>query len=363
MSNNQFLIIMRAIIITILFFSINLNFLSAQTLYEKVDSVLNSYFANNKFNGSALVSVNGEAIYSKGFGYSNYEWDIKNETDAKFNIGSCTKQFTAALIMILNQENKLALDDNISKFIPDYPYEKGEKITIRNLLSHTSGIPEYFALPQMQDLMYKENDPLEFIKNFWDLDLEFEPGSEMKYSNSGYFVLGKIIENVTGKKYSQILDEKIFKPLLMLNSGVINPYKVLKKKAYGYLKINNTLLPAPYFNPSGAFSAGAIYSTVEDLLKWQNSLNSFTLLTKESIDLMTTPGISRYGFGFAIMNLTLENGEPRVVFGHEGGIFGYRSLIQIIKKSNSSVILLDNNQNTELGNIARDIRSFLYDIK
>ena len=147
---------MRTIIITILFFSINLNFLDAQTLYEKVDSVLNYYYANNKFNGSALVSVNGEAIYKKGFGYSNYEWDVKNETEAKFNIGSCTKQFTAALIMILNQENKLALDDNISKYIPDYPQDKGVKITIRNLLSHTSGIPEYFALPQTQELMYKE---------------------------------------------------------------------------------------------------------------------------------------------------------------------------------------------------------------
>ena len=353
---------MRTFLITILFFSINLNFLSAQTKYEKIDSVLNNYFVNEKFNGSALVSVDGKAIYKKSFGYSNYEWNVKNETDTKFNIGSCTKQFTAALIMILNQENRLTLDDNISKYMPEYPTDKGTKITIHNLLNHTSGIPEYFSLPQMQDLVFKENSPDEFIKNFWDLELEFEPDSKMKYSNSGYFVLGKIIENITGKSYYQVLEEKIFQPLLMLNSGVINNNKVLKNKAYGYIRINDTIMVAPYFNPSGAFSAGSIYSTVEDLLKWQNALQSHSILSKESIDKMITPDLSRYGYGFAIMNITEENGETRTLYGHEGQIFGYRSLIQILKEDNNSVILLDNNQNTELGKMAKEIRKILYEI-
>lgn len=352
---------MRIFLITILFFSINLNFLSAQTKYEKIDFVINSYFVNKKFNGSALVSMNGKAIYKKSFGYSNYEWNVKNEPDTKFNIGSCTKQFTAALIMILVQENKLSLGDNISKYIPEYPTDKGTKITIHNLLSHTSGIPEYYFLPQVQDLIFKDNSPDEFIKNFRDLELEFEPGSKMKYSNSGYYVLGKIIENITGKSYSEALKEKIFQPLLMLNSGVIDNSRVLKNKAYGYIRINDTINVAPYFNPSGAFSAGAIYSTVEDLLKWQNSLQSYTILSKEGIDKMTKPGLSRYGYGFAIMNVTLENGETKILFGHEGQIFGFRSLIQIFKEDNSSVILLDNNQNTELGKMAKEIRTFLHE--
>ena len=350
---------MRTFLISIFFLFISLNFLSAQTKYEKIDSVLNHYYENGKFNGSALVSVNGKAIYKKGFGYSNFEWSVKNEPDTKFNIGSCTKQFTSALIMMLHQENKLSLDDNISKYIPEYPADKGTKITIHNLLSHSSGIPEYFSLPQMQELAFKENNPDEFIKIFWDLELEFEPGSEVRYSNSGYFVLGKIIEIITGKPYAQVLQEKIFQPLFMLNSGLINIRKVLEKRAYGYIKMNDTLMVAPYFHPSGAFSAGSIYSTVEDLLKWQNSLQSFSILSEESIDKMTTPGKTGYGYGFAIMNLTSENGETRILFGHEGQIFGFRSLIQIYKEENNSVIFLDNNQNTELGKIAREIRAFL----
>lgn len=351
---------MRKFLIAILFFAINLNFLSAQTKYEKIDSVLNNYFEKGKFNGSVLVSENGKAIYKKSFGYSNYEWNVKNEPDTKFNIGSCTKQFTAALIMILHEENKLALGDNISKYIPNYPADKGTKITIHNLLNHTSGIPEYFFLPQMQNLIFKENNPDEFIKNFWDLELDFEPGSTMQYSNSGYFVLGKIIENVTGKSYSQVLDEKIFQPLLMLNSGFIIINKILKNKAYGYIKVNDTIMVAPYFNPSGAFSAGAVYSTVEDLLKWQNALQLNVILSKESIDKMLTRDKSKYGYGFAIMDITVESGETKTLYGHEGQIFGFRSLIQILKEDNNSIILLDNNQNTELGIIALEIKKILY---
>lgn len=351
---------MKAFLTTIILISLNFNYLCAQINTEKIDSVINNYFENGKFNGCALVTENGKDIYKEGFGYSNFEWDVKNEPDTKFNIGSCTKQFTAALIMILNEEHKLALNDNISKYIPEYPEDKASKITIHNLLTHTSGIPEYFSLPQMQDLIFKENIPDEFIKNFWDLDLEFEPGSKMQYSNSGYFVLGKIIENVTGKSYSQVLEERIFKPLLMLNSGVISNKKVVKNKAYGYIKLNDTIMLAPYFNPSGAFSAGSIYSTVEDLLKWQNALQSHSILSKEGIEKMITPDISRYGFGFAIMNITLESGEIKTLYGHEGQIFGFRSLIQIIKEDNNSVILVDNNQNTELGKIASEIRNIMY---
>ncbi len=263
--------------------------------------------------------------------------------------------------MKLVEENKLSLEENISKYIPEYPVDKGNKITIHNLLSHTSGIPEYFSLLQMKGLIYKENDPLDFIKNFWDLELEFEPGSQLKYSNSGYFVLGVIIEKVTGLSYATALEEYIFNPLQMNNSGVLKDGEILKNKAYGYIKVNERYRIAPYFNPSGAFSAGAIYSTVEDLLKWQNSINSYLILSQESIDKMLEVNFSRYGYGFAVLERTLKNGNKYTLFGHEGQIFGFRSLIQIIKKDNNSVILLDNSQSTELGEIASEIRKIFYE--
>ena len=351
---------MKTIFINILLFFVSLSFSSAQTNYEKIDSILTHYFEKGMFNGSVLVSKNGKTIYENGFGYANLEWNIQNRIDTKFKIGSCTKQFTAALIMILVEEGKVNLENKIVKYIPDYPADKGNKITVHQLLCHSSGIPEYFSLPDMDNALYKDNNPDEFIKYFWNLNLEFEPGSELKYSNSGYFVLGKIIENVTGQSYSQALKEKIFEPLGMMNSGVVENNIILKEKAYGYIKVNDTLEVAPYINASGAFSAGAIYSTVEDLFKWQNALQSFSVLSKESINKMLTPNFSRYGYGFGILKLKTKNDKTITLYGHEGEISGFRSLIHIVKEDNNSIILLDNNQNTSLFSIASDIRKILY---
>jgi CubicO group peptidase (beta-lactamase class C family) len=257
--------------------------LNAQTTNEKIDSLLNDFYNKGMFNGSALVSVNGKIIYKKGFGYANFEWNIQNDTDTKFKIGSCSKQFTAALIMILKEEGKIKLEGKISDYIPDYPSEKGNKITIHYLLSHTSGIPEYLAIPGIDSLLFKDNNPNEFMKKFWNLELEFEPGSELKYSNSGYFVLGVIIERITGQSYSQVLKDKIFDSLEMSNSGTISDSVILKNKAYAYVKVNDSLIVAPYFNATAAFSAGIIYSTVEDLFKWQIALESNSILSKEQL--------------------------------------------------------------------------------
>lgn len=337
--------------------------LHAQTKHEHIDSLLRSYYSNGKFNGSVLISENGKIIYKNGFGYANFEWNIKNEPDTKFKIGSCTKQFTAVLIVMLIEEGKLSFNDYISKYIPEYPLEKGNKITIHNLLSHTSGIPEYFNLPQMESLSFKDNKPDDFIKNFCNLELEFEPGTQLKYSNSGYFLLGKIIENITGKSYKQVITEKIFKPLAMSNSGVLNEIDIFEKKAYGYTKEGDTLKVAPFLNASGAFSAGYIYSTVEDLFKWQLALQSNTLLKKESLDKMLTLNFSRYGYGFGILNLAMKNEENKTLYGHEGMINGFRSLIHIFREDNSSIILLDNNQNNGLYIISKDIRNILYEEK
>jgi CubicO group peptidase (beta-lactamase class C family) len=347
---------------TILFIAVlTSSSLNAQTKIEKIDSLLNDYYNKGIFNGSVIVSENGIVIYTNGFGYANFEWNIQNKSDTKFKIGSCTKQFTATLIMILREEGKLNLSDKISDYIPDYPLDKGNKITIHQLLSHSSGIPEYFSLPEMENLLSKENNPDDFIKAFWDLELEFEPGSKLSYSNSGYFVLGKIIEIITSQSYGQVLQEKIFKPLLMTNSGLIEDDVVLNKKAYGYIKLNDTKKIAPYINATGAFAAGAIYSTVEDLFKWQIALQSFSILSKESIDIMLTPNFSRYGYGFGILNLTFDDNRTVTLYGHEGEISGFRSLIHIIKEDNNSIILLDNTQNPNLITIASAIRDIIYD--
>lgn len=335
--------------------------LNAQTTTNKIDSLLNDCYNKGMFNGSALISMNGKIVYKSAFGFANIEHEILNKTDTKFEIGSCTKQFTATLIMILKEKGQISLDDKITDYLPEYPADKGDRITIHHLLSHTSGIPEYVELQEMECLLFRENKPAEFMKVFWDLNLNFEPGSELRYSNSNYFILGAIIEKITGKPYAQVLQENIFNPLGMTNSGVIQITEILNNKAYGYIKLNDTLTVAPCWNTSGAFSAGNIYSTVEDLFKWQLALQSNTLINKESFDIMLTPNFSRYGYGFAVLNRTHKDGSKYTLYGHEGEIPGFRSLINIIKEGNSSVILLDNNQNPNHFKIANDIRKIVYE--
>lgn len=330
--------------------------LNAQPTNGKIDSLLNDFHNRGMFNGSALVSVGGKIFYKSAFGYANFEHDILNKVDTKFEIGSCTKQFTATLIMMLREEGKINLDNKITDYLPEYPADKGDRISIHQLLCHTSGIPEYVDFPEMECLLFRENKPVEFMEVFKDLDLDFEPGSELRYSNANYFILGVIIEKVTGKPYAQVLQEKIFTPLGMLNSGDIQISEILTNKAYGYIKNGDTLTVAPSWNTSGAFSAGNIYSTVEDLFKWQLALQSNTLINQDSFDLMLTLNFSRYGYGFAVINRTNKDGSKYTLYGHEGQIPGFRSLINIVREDNSSVILLDNNQNPNHFQIAQAIR-------
>ncbi len=351
---------MKKVVLIIICLFLFINYLSAQNKYEKIDSILNSNYKLGNFNGTALVSEKGNPILVKGYGHSNFELETFNNPQSKFLIGSCSKQFTAALVMILIEQGKISLGEKITKYIPDYPAEKGNKINIHHLLSHTSGIPEYYFILLNKELVFKKNEPTEFIKNFWDLDLDFEPGSELKYSNSGFFLLGVIIEEVTGLSYDECLDKYIFNPLSMKGSGVLKGNEILKNKSYGYIKSNDTLKVAPYYHPSGAFSAGAIYSTVEDLLKWQNALFFNTILSKESMDKMLTVNFSRYGYGFGVLEKTLGNGQKITLFGHEGLFFGYRSLIHFVKEDNNSIILLDNNENPNLFSISTEIRKVMY---
>ena len=349
----QKLLLLTAMIVCI-------NVINAQPLVQKIDNIVKNSYDEGLFNGCALVVDNGEIIYKKGYGYANFEWDIPNSTTTKFKIGSCTKQFTAALILLLSEEGKIDLNNDITAYIPDYPADKGNKITIHHLLSHTSGIPDYFYLPKMQDLFFRENKTDDFIHHFWNLDLEFDPGSKLKYSNSGYFLLGKIIENVTGKSYAQVLQEKILDPLKMNDTGVVNDKQIFPHKACGYVKLANDIEIAPYINTSGAYAAGAMYSTVEDLNKWQQALETGRILSKESFNRMLTPNFSRYGYGFGILQITVAEHKRVTLYGHEGEIYGFRSLIHIFRDEHKAIILLDNNQNTTLMNIATKIRKALY---
>jgi len=207
----------------------------AQDRAAKIEQLISLHDKYGQFNGAVLVADNGQVIYKKGFGLANMEWNIPNTPGTKFRLGSITKQFTATLVLQLVEQGKIKLDGKLSDYLPDYRKDTGAKVTIHNLLSHTSGVPSYTSLPGFFSNVSRNPFAVDdFIKKYASGDLEFEPGTKFVYSNSGYFLLGAIIEKVTGKPYEQVLKQNIFDPLGMKDSGYDHWETILSKRAIGY---------------------------------------------------------------------------------------------------------------------------------
>ena len=294
---------------------------------EQIDALLSAYNQKRQFNGSALVAEKGNVILKKGYGMANMEWQVPNTPDTKFRLGSITKQFTSMVIMQLANEGKISLDQKITTYLPDYRKDTGDKVTVRNLLSHTSGIPSYTSLPGFFE--NQSRDPYavaDFVKKYTSGDLEFEPGSQFSYDNSGYFLLGAIIERVTGKTYEDALRERIFDPLGMSDSGYDRSARVIPKRAAGYVLATNGYENAPYLDMSIPYAAGSLYSTVEDLYKWDRALYTDKLLPANLKKTMFTPVLHDYAFGWSISTMKLDDSKTEVpTIGHGGGINGFNT--------------------------------------
>ncbi len=341
--------------------------LNAQDKSETLDKLISSYTELGQFNGSVLVADKGKVIFEKGYGYADMEWQVPNTVDTKFELGSVTKQFTAALILQLNEEGKLKLDDKVSDILSWYPAENGSRITIHQLLTHTSGIPNYTSFPDfVNKRAFETMTPRELISTFSDKPLDFNPGTKFSYSNSGYIVLGAIIEKVTGKSYEEVLKEKILKPIGMENSGYINLQKITPKRAHGYSNRFNDYSNAAYLDMSLPFAAGALYSTVEDLFKWDQALYGEKILSAENKEKMFTGYVddSRgdYGYGWEIAKETVDDkGDSTLSISHGGSIFGFSSLIVRLPENKQLVVLLNNTDSAPLNKIYTGIKNILYD--
>ena len=316
----------------------------AQQNVQKIDELMKQYYDYGQFNGSILVAEKGKVIYKKGFGMANMEWAIPNQPDTKFRIGSVTKQFTATLVLQLVEEGKIKLDGKLSDYLPDYRKDTGGKITIHQLLNHTSGIQSYTSRPDFfAEVSRNPYSVVDFVKKFASGDLEFEPGSKYSYNNSGYFLLGAIIEKVTGKSYETVLKERILEPLEMTNTGYDHHAPILQKRASGYEKTPAGYVNAAYLDMSLPYAAGSIYSTVEDLYKWEQSLYENKIISAESKKLMFTPGLSNYGYGFIIADRPIGKTDQKTkVIQHGGGINGFNSLLTRLVDKQQTIILLDN---------------------
>lgn len=313
-----------------------------QVLFAEFDKMLSEQYKANETGVTALVARKGQIIYKKAFGMANMEHNIPMQVDDIFRIGSITKQFTAIAILQLMEQGKLNLQDSINQFIPDYPTQ-GYKITIEHLLTHTSGIKSYTELKDFEKRMSLDLTPTEMINFFKNEPIEFTPGTNWNYSNSGYFLLGYIIEKVSGKTYPQYIEENFFKPLGMMHSLYGSETKIVKNRAAAYEKDNTDFINAPYLNMNQPYAAGSILSTVEDLFKWHQAVHAYKLVKKESLDKafakykLSNGMETNYGYGWSFDDI---QGSPTI--GHNGGINGFLTHSNYLPKEDVFVAIFSN---------------------
>ena len=329
---------------------------NAEDIAKKVDAYMTPLVEQQTFSGSILIARGGKILINKGYGMTNYEHGIPNTGKTKFRIGSVTKQFTAVAIMQLVEKGKVSLKAHISEYLPYFRKDIDSKITVHHLLVHSSGLPNYTDLPNFyaehSRSAYKVKD---FVVQLCSGDLEFEPGSTWKYSNSGYFILGAIIEAVTGQTYEEYLNEHIFGPAGMENSGYDNPETILENRATGYKTGKNGLENAGYLDMSIPYAAGSLYSTTEDLYKWDRILYTDKILSKKSKELMFTPYIAYYGYGWFIAP---KNGHTN--YSHSGGINGFVCNFARYVDDDACIVVLANREKAQEGYIASALNAILF---
>ncbi len=303
---------------------------------RRADAAIADFVEAQAFSGAVLVARDGRVEFQRGVGLADREWNAPNAPDTKFRLGSITKQFTAAAILQLAEAGKLRLDDPISRFYRDAP-ASWSKVTLRRLLTHTSGIPSYTSPQFMNGPQRLPRRPEEIIGLTRDAPLEFEPGSKFIYDNTGYILLGYVIEKASGQSYADYLQNHVFGPLGMRDSGYDVTAKVLPKRASGYDLGPNGWVNADYIDMSLPYAAGALYSTTGDLWTWEQALFGGRVVSAASVQLMTTDAGFGYGLGLFVGGL-----GPRAWIYHHGRIQGFSSSLQRFPDDGVTVIALAN---------------------
>ena len=330
------------------------------SLTKEIKTYLQAYLETNYFMGSVLVSRGEEILLSKGYGMANLEHSISNTPHTLFRLGSITKQFTAAAILKLQEQNLIDVNNSLATYLPKYP--NGEKITVHQLLNHTSGIPNYTSF---EDFESKKRTPMkldELIAWFKDRPLKFTPGDRFDYSNSGYIVLTKIIETALDISYADYLKQYIFEPLEMNNSGCDRTRTILPNRAAGYI-FTGEYHNADFIDMSVPAGAGALYSTVEDLERWSRSLYTDAVLIQASRDAMFAPTVevpnkkeqAYYGYGWFI-----DTQFNRDCVSHAGGIDGFMTHFARYPDEQITIVVLSNVQTASAPQIGEDLAAIVF---
>ncbi|MFF5994779.1 serine hydrolase domain-containing protein [Lysinibacillus sp. KU-BSD001] len=338
------LVIVLMSIVALLLFGRNNHSNLSGSVSEKIDQ----YLTNEKFQGTVLIAKEGEVLFTKGYGLA--ATDLPNSPSTLYQVASLSKTFTAVAVMQLVEKELLNLDNPISQYFPDFP--NGETITISHLLSHSSGISDY--LKENFEFDYsKEWNPNDIVNTVSDSELEFTPGKSFSYSNTGYVMLGLIIEKVSGQSYANYIEEHIFEPCNMFNSMFTVPADIPKAEGHIEGKVG------PLIHNSAAYAAGDIISTVEDLELFDRALHNHVLISKETAELMSMTHAKKfpyqYGYGWFTQDVM---GEKAV--GHSGGYpSGFRHYITRLKDEELTVIVLSNEMTVNSKRINRNLTSIV----
>lgn len=329
-----------------------------------LDKFIASYVKSNNFNGTILIRKNGKIIYSKSYGFANFPFKVPNKIETKYKVASITKAFTSVLILQLVEQGKIDLNKPFKTYLPDYKGEAGDKVSVHQLLNHTSGMANIDNVPSLEYVI-KNGFPLfqmphtsqQILDEFCSQKLVKEPGKAFDYNNADYIVLGKIIEHLHGKTYERVLMEKILLPLKMNESGMIHQPNIVANLADTYFyrddskKLTNDL---PFYTEN-IYAAGAMYSTVADVLKFSDALFGGKLLKKETLEQMFTAGLDEYGYGVWVYNDYPINGKKYKIVKRPGSIMGANSMLFRILEANTTIIILSNTGTTSLDQFAAEL--------
>lgn len=322
------------------------------------EGVVKAYADPGLFSGAVLVARDGKPVFRKAFGLANREWDIANTPQTRFRLGSITKQFTAAAILQLAEQGKLSVDDPITKFYPDAP-AAWAPITLKHLLTHTSGIPSYTAIPGFFARTARlDLTPEGIVALTRDKPLEFAPGSRYAYDNTGYILLGYVIEKVSGQTYAAYLQEHIFTPLGMMDSGYDVSTTVLPRRAAGYSTGGGKVSNADFLAMTLPYAAGSLYSTVDDLLVWDQALHAGKAIKPASVAAMFTDYGFKYGFG---QGVSVQKGHR--TWSHSGGINGFSTMLTHLPDDGLTVVVLGNIEEAPSGRVSQKLIDVYFDPK
>jgi D-alanyl-D-alanine carboxypeptidase len=323
---------------------------SHQDYIRAADAIVSRFVANNLFAGTVLVAKGGVPLVRQAFGLANREWQIAHVPAGKFRLGSLTKQFTATAILQLAEAGKLALEDEISRFVPQAPVA-WRGVTLFHLLTHTSGIASYTSIPGffLQEARI-DRTPLEVVALTREEPLSFPPGSQFRYNNTGYTLLGMVIEACSGVSYEDYIKSRILMPCGLADTGYDHDEVILPQRVQGYRYENGRFKNAAYIAMSVPYAAGSLFSTIDDLMAWQRMLTAAQPINADSIALMFADHGHGYGFAWGI-----QRQFARRNFAHAGGINGFSVVISHYPDDDLLLILLANIQGAPVQKLAHDL--------